>query len=162
MKKYGDQRKKPRAYRPRPPMAIVEGSGTPPFDRLSPTAVWVLHKFYKKFNGFNRNNLSLTYSEASEVMSGRVFGRSLWELIGFGFIDIVRWGRLERICTIFALADRWRQYDEPDNPALEDKLNRIQETLNEIEKLKREKWPDERKQEKRERIRALRSLLLKR
>lgn len=160
MKKYEGQNKRPRAYRPRSPFAIVEGAGSPPFEHLSPTAVWVLLKIYSKFNGFNRNNLSVTYNEASEVISERVFTRCLWELRAFGFIEVVRPGRLERTCTIFALSDRWRQYNQPDNAATQDRLSRISEILQEIENLKREKWPEGQKSEKRQRMNALRKSLL--
>jgi len=127
-------------------MAIVEGSGTSPFDRLSPEAVWVLHRLYSKFKGFNRNNLSLTYDEVSQILGGRVYSRSLWQLIGFGFVDVERFGRLERTCTIFALSNRWRKWLDPSS-------------LKEIEDLKREKWPEGRKSEKRQRITALRKSL---
>jgi hypothetical protein len=137
-------------------MAIVEGSGTSPFDRLSPEAVWVLHRLYSKFKGFNRNNLSLTYDEVSQILGGRVYSRSLWQLIGFGFVDVERFGRLERTCTIFALSNRWRKWLDPSS---QPGLDQIAAILKEIEDLKREKWPEGRKSEKRQRITALRKSL---
>jgi hypothetical protein len=160
VKKYGDRGKKSNAYRPHPPFAIVEGAGTPAFKCLSPTSVWVLLKFYEKFNGLNRNNLSFTYDEASSTISERVYNRSLWELRAFGFLDVVRQGRLERICTIFALSDRWRRFKDPDDAKSQARLLQIRETLKEIESLKREKWTDERKSEKRQHMNALRRSLL--
>jgi len=148
-----EAKNKKQAYRPRPPFAIVEGAGTPPFKRLSPEAVWALLELYSKFNGRNRGNLSLTFREASRVISGRVFSRASWQLIGFGFTDVNRFGRLERVCTIFGLSDRWRRLCSPED---EGRLAKIEAALEEVEKLKREKWPEGRKSEKRERITALR------
>ena len=145
-------RNKKRAYRPRPPFAIVEGAGTPPFKKLDPEAVWVLLQFYAKFTGRNRINLSLTYREARETMSERVFSRAIWQLIGFGFIDVERWGRLERNCTLYGFSDRWRRLCGPE---VEDRRTKIGATLEEIERLKREKWEEGRKSEKRQRIIAL-------
>jgi len=151
MKKHGqDERKQKQrhaAYRPKPPFGIIEGIGTPPFERLSPTAVWALNKFYSKFNGYNRNNLSLPYREVKKIMSPFIFNRSLWELLGFGFIDVQRFGRLERNCSIFSLSDRWRRWQTPDSGP---QLDRIAATLQEIEKLKREKWSEGKKAEKRQ------------
>ena len=147
------RRNKKHAYKPRSPFAIVEGAGTPPFKKLSPEAVWVLLELYRKFNGYNRGDLSLTFNEVSRTMSGRVFSRALWELIGFGFIDVNRPGRLERTCTIFGFSDRWRQLRAPE---AEDRRAKIGALLEEIEKLKREKWEEGRKSEKRQRIAALR------
>jgi hypothetical protein len=157
MEKHGrDERKNKQqraAYRPKPPFAIIEGVSTPPFDRLSPTAVWVLVKLYSKFNGFNRANLSVPYRGVKEIMSPFILTRSIWELLAFGFIDVQRWGRLERNCSIFSISDRWRRWQAPDS---ELHLDRIAAVLAEIEKLRREKWPEGRKSEKRQRIAALR------
>jgi len=147
-----EPRNKKGAYRPRPPFSIVEGNGTPPFEKLSPEAVWALLQLYSKFKGHNRSNLSLTYAEARPTMCERVFSRALWQLIGFGFIDVVRWGRLERNCTLLGISDRWRRLA---TPGAVDRLGEIESILEQIEKLKREKWPADRKEEKRMRIRAL-------
>jgi hypothetical protein len=140
------------AYRPKPPFAIVEGSGTPPFKKLDPEAVWVLFQLYSKFTGRNRSNLSLTYREARETMSERVFNRAIWQLIGFGFVDVVRWGRLARNCTLYGFSDRWRRLCAPES---DNRRAKIGTTLEEIEKLKREKRSEGQKLEKRMRITAL-------
>ena len=84
----GSARNVRRAYQPTAPFKTVEGVGTEPFKRLSAYAVYVLVRFYEKFNGYNRNELSLPYREIKKAMSGAVFSRSIWELIGYGFIDV--------------------------------------------------------------------------
>ena len=96
-------------------------------------AVFVLLKLYEKFKGFNRYDLSLTYKEINSKMSNTLFSRSIWELLGFGFIDVRRFGGLERNCTIFCLSQRWRKLN--DKP---EKLDLIQGLLSEMEKLKRQ------------------------
>jgi len=120
------------AYRPRPPFKIIEGIGTEPFRHLSPWAVWILAQFYSKFNGKNRANLSLTYSETESTMSSLVFTRSIWEIVGFGFLDVKRFGRLERNASVYALSDRWRSLDSPQ------KCAEIEATLEKIRILQRE------------------------
>jgi len=147
-----NSKNKKSSYRPRPPFAIVEGAGTDVWSLLGPAAVWVLLMFYKKFNGRNRSNLSVTYREVKSFICERVFGRAIWQLIGFGFIDVKRWGRLERNCSLYGLSDRWRKLTGPTN---EDRRAKIGDRLKEIEKLKRERGGGE----KRQRIAALRKSL---
>jgi hypothetical protein len=156
MDKLREQKNKKHAYRPRPPFHIIEGGGSEPFQQLHPEAVWVLHEFYGKFNGFNRSNLSCTFNEVKNVMSGRVFSRALWKLIGFGFLDIKRFGRLERTCSIFALSDRWRRLCGSEAAA---RRAEIRALLEDIERLKRESWPKEKRSEKQDRIRVLKKRL---
>ena len=156
MQKYRDpkeRKKRQWGYKPRPPFAIVEGAGTPLFNRLSPEAVWVLLKLYSKFNGKNRSNLSLTYRETKETMCSKVRSRATWQLLGYGFIDVIRWGRLERNCTIFAFSDRWRRCCAPE---AEPQLDKIEAILKKIQILQREKSEVGSKSEKRQRIAALR------
>jgi hypothetical protein len=153
VQKYRDpkeRKKRQCGYKPKSPFAIVEGAGTPPFNRLSPEAVWVLLKLYAKFNG---KNLSLTYRETKETMCSKVRSRATWQLLGYGFIDVVRWGRLERNCTIFALSDRWRRFCAQED---EPRLDKIEAIFNEIQILQREKCEVGGKSEKRQRIAALR------
>jgi hypothetical protein len=159
MDKLRESKNKKHAYRPRPPFAIVEGAGTPPFKKLDPEAVWVLLQLYSKFTGRNRSNLSLTYREARETMSERVLNRAIWQLLGYGFIDVVRWGRLERNCTLYGFSDRWRRLNTPE---ADDRLAKIGAILEDIEKLKREKWPEGRESEKRMRIVELQKSLFER
>ena len=156
MRKYRDPKERKQrqwGYKPRSPFAIVEGAGTPPFNRLSPEAVWVLLKLYAKFNGKNRSDLSLTYRETKETMCSKVRSRATWQLLGYGFIDVKRWGRLERNCTIFALSDRWRRLYAPE---AEPQLDKIEAILKKIQILQREKCEGGSKSEKRQRIAALR------
>ncbi len=79
-------------------------------------------------------DLSLTYKEVRKKMSNRPFSRSIWELIGYGFIEVRRFGRLERNCSIYGLSNRWRHLSE--KPEV---LNQIEKLLKEIERLKRER-----------------------
>lgn len=151
--KKGRREHHPQAYRPRPPFKIIEGVDTEPFRHLSPWAVWILTRFYGKFTGKNRANLSLTYKEVKDTMSGVVFVRSIWELVGFGFVDILRHGRLERNASFYALSDRWRSlFDDPQ------KCSEIELILEEIRKLQRENGVSC----KRAKLNAIRDRLLRR
>lgn len=143
---------KSKAYKPKRPFKTIEGVGTEAWERLDPGAVWVLTEYYKKFNGFNRNNLSLTYKEVKPKMSTLLFSRFNWQLIGFGFLDVVRLGRLERNCSLYGLSDRWRKLTKDPK-----KLDTIQELLSKVEKLKRKKGS----QEKRMKINRLRHEIMK-
>lgn len=66
-------------------------------------------------------------------MSGVVFVRSIWELIGYGFLDVRRFGRLERNASLYALSDRWRSLNDPE------KCGEIENTLREIRDLQRKR-----------------------
>jgi len=122
-------------YSARAPFKIIEGVDTEPFVRLSPWAVWVLARFYIKWDGRTRNrgNLSVTYKEVGQTISSATFIRALWELVGFGFLDVARFGRLERNASLYALSDRWRGLSDPV------KCGEIECTLEEIRKLQRER-----------------------
>lgn len=85
-------------------------------------------------------------------MSSLIFTRWQWQLIGFGFIDVVRSGRLERNCSLYGLSNRWRRLSEKPET-----LDEIEQLLNEIERLKREKGSEE----KRMKINALRKKALR-
>jgi hypothetical protein len=147
---------KQQAYQPQRPFRTVEGIDAweqgEPFRRLSPWAVWIVMRLYEKFNGHNRANLSLPYREAKPVMSSFVFIRSMWEAIGYGFVDSRRFGRLEANCSLYALSDRWRRLAKDPK-----KLDKVEATLRELGKVMREPGGIE----KRMRVRALRSSLLK-
>lgn len=140
------------AYKPKPPFRTIEGIGTDVFNRLSRNAVFILVKFYERFNGYNQHDLSLPYEEVKSKISTRVFSRSIWELIGFGFVDVIRFGRLERYCSLYGLSSRWRKLN--DQPK---KLDQIQKLLSEIEELKRKKG----NVEKRMKMSALRKKVIK-
>ena len=139
------------AYKPKKPYRSVEGIGSMPWKKLSRDAVFVLNKFYEKFNGYNRYDLSLTYDEAKSKISNRPFSNALLELLAFGFIDIKRPGRLERECSIYGLNNRWRRLDE--EPKI---LDEIEVSLEEIKNLKRKPGG----QKKRMRINELRKKVL--
>ena len=130
------------AYKPRKPFKAIEGVGTRPWMRLSRNSVYVLNRFYAKFNGYNRDNLSLTYKEMNGKLSGRLFTAALWELMSFGFIDRVRSGRLEKECSIYRLSNRWRKFEDK-----EETLNEIELRLGKIEELRRKKGSLEKRTE---------------
>jgi len=128
------QKSRKKTYQPKPPFSSVEGNGTLPFNKLDRGAVWVLMRFYAKFNGYNRYDLSLPYKEVKHEMSSKIFTRSIWQCIGFGFLDVTRWGRLERNSSLYGLSNRWRKLcEEPE------KLEKIEALLKEIEHLKKQK-----------------------
>jgi len=139
------------AYKPKIPFQTVEGLGTPPWMMLSRNGVYVLDRFYAKFNGYNRSNLTLTYREMKDKMSFRLFSSAIWEVIGFGFIDSLNPGGLERKSTIYGLSNRWRKLlEEPGN------LEKIRSLLKEVKDLKRKAGGIE----KRMKIRKLRKQIL--
>lgn len=140
------------AYKPKKPFKTIEGVGTKPWMRLSRNAVYVLDRLYAKFNGYNRDDLSLTYKEMKEKMSNRLFTTALWELMGFGFIDRVRKGRLERECSIYRLSNRWRKLKNESKT-----LDEIELLLDKVEKLMREEGGIE----KRMRINKFRNRILR-
>ena len=76
-----------KAYRPKPPFITVEGIKSEVYEYLSPIAVWVLCEFYRKFNGYNRQNLSLTGKDVKGKISTTTLSKSIWELVAYGFID---------------------------------------------------------------------------
>jgi len=120
------------AYQPKKPFKSVEGADSEAWEMLSPYAVWVLMGFYKKFDGYNRNCLKLSYSEVSNKVSNNTFNKAVWELKGFGFIDVVRSGLLERNNTLYALTNRWKGLSKKP-----DKLYSISKLLKKVEKVKR-------------------------
>jgi len=122
------------AYKPKRPFSSVEGVGSEAWNRLDFGAVGLLMKFLEKFNGYNRANLSVTYREVKNKVSSLVFTRWIWQLIGYGFLDVKRQGRLERHCSLYGLSDRWRSLS-----AQPKKLDEIGKLLDAIEKLKRER-----------------------
>jgi hypothetical protein len=63
-----------------------------------------------KYNGNNERNLSYTYQEAEMIMNRRTFKKGIDELVEFGFIDVIRSGRLNRVCNLYALSRRWQFY----------------------------------------------------
>jgi len=122
------------AYKPKKPYKSVEGLGSKPWLKMTRHGAYVLDRFYAKFNGFNRDDLSLTYAEVKDKMSNRLFTAGLWEVFGFGFIDRIRPGRLERQCSIYRISNRWRKLE--NNP---ESLDDIERFLKEILELGRKK-----------------------
>lgn len=120
------------AYKPKKPFWTIEGVGSEAWKRLDMGAIGLLMKFYEKFNGYNRANLSVTYREIKHKVSSFVFTRWIWQLTGYGFLDIKRQGRLERHCSLYGLGDRWRRLSEEPK-----KLDRTGSLLAEVERLKR-------------------------
>jgi len=131
------------SYKPKLPFRSVEGTESPAYKRLSRDAVWVLMEFYRKFDGFNRHCLVLTYKEISDRISSGTFSKAIWELRAFGFMDTIRPGRLERNVSIYAFSNRWKKIKDPK------RLDRIEHLLScakKVEKIKPPKGLDESKQ----------------
>jgi hypothetical protein len=154
-KKHKQSNQSNRAYKPKPPYAAVEGIESPAYEKLSPHAVWALLEFYRKFNGYNRNNLALSYKEVKNKVSTGTFNKAIWELQGFGFLDTVRLGRLERNNSIYALSTRWKRLSN----SLE-KLGRIEKLLTRAEKVKRINTPQNLSDEEKSSFRLKRKQLL--
>jgi hypothetical protein len=85
-------------------------------------------------------------------MSSLIFTRYLWQLIGYGFLDIRRTGRLMRNCSLFGISNRWRKLNEEP-----EKLNEIEKLLNQVELLKHQPG----NQKKRMKMAKLRNRILK-
>lgn len=130
------------AYKPKKPFKSIEGIGSKSWEMLSRNAVFVLVKFYEKFKGYNRYDLSLTYGEVRHKMTNRPFADALLELISFGFLDKKRSGRLERQCSIYGLSSRWSRLDQ--QPI---KLDEIKLLVDKIKILRREKGSVEKRME---------------
>lgn len=145
-----------KAYRPKPPYISVEGIKSPAFEELSPYAVCVLIYLYRKFDGYNRSMLVLTKSEMKHQMSAPSLGKSVWELIAFGFVDVVEWGGLNvgesPRPSRYRLSHRWQKIGESYQ-----KRKTLRRLLSQIDVLKRENICEGRKQK----IRALRKKVLK-
>ena len=77
---------------------------------LDPYAIAAFVHIAIKYKGNNKNDLSLTYAEASCLMDTHRFKKSIDMLVEFGFIDIVRSGGVWKKCNIFALSERWRLF----------------------------------------------------
>lgn len=74
-----------------------------------PARVAYLHLKYK-FNGKNAEDLSLTYNEMEPLMSRKTFSKAMKQLLGCGFVKLVRKGGLMRNPNIYALSDDWGFY----------------------------------------------------
>jgi len=152
------------AYRPKPPFRSVEGIESLAWGKLSPHAVWVLMEFYGKFDGFNRSNLTLSYSEVRTKIANGTFNKAIWELISYGFIDVRRFGRLERNNSIYALTNRWKSLNENSR-----KIKKVEKLLSHLERVKRINTPknlsEEQKSEfrikRRQMIRKIKLMILK-
>ncbi len=125
-----------KAYKPKPPFRAVEGVEGQAWIMLSRDAVWLLMEFYREFNGYNRSNLSVTYGAVKGRISNGTFNKAIWELVGYGFLDIIRRGRLERNASIYALSDRWMRYENKDKD-----LQDIRSILEELGKESRTMTP---------------------
>ena len=69
------------AYKPKPPFRSVEGVESLAWGKLSCHAVWVLMEFYRRFDGYNRFCLTLSYKEVKRRMACGTFSKAIWELI---------------------------------------------------------------------------------
>ena len=144
-----------KAYKPKPPFRSVEGIGSLAWDRLSPFAVFTLMEFYRKFDGFNRSNLTLSYKEVQPKIANGTFSKAIWELIGFGFIDVQRFGRLERNNSIYGLSNRWERVSQDP-----EKVIRIKKLLVRAEKVKHINTPSHLSEDEKSNFRNRRKQLL--
>jgi len=102
------QKQRKKAYKPKPPYISVEGIKSKAYERLSPNAVWVLCEIYRKFNGYNRQNISLTGKDVKGKISTATHSKAIWELVAYGFIDIKQRGSLNKKCSLYGISGRWK------------------------------------------------------
>ncbi|MBA7616880.1 hypothetical protein ES703_24182 [subsurface metagenome] len=126
---------------PRPPFKCVEGIGSKAMRKLTGSDILVLTMLYEKFNGMNRDNISLPFHEIKERISKMTFFKSIQRLVAFGFIRIVRSGRIGKgqRCSIYGLSDLWRKFER--KPV---ELERIEGALKKIDSLKNSKTQEHR------------------
>lgn len=117
-------------HQPRKPFKCVEGIGSETMRKLNSFDVLVLTMLYEKFNGYNRNNLDLPFREVKERISKPTFFKSIQRLIAFGFLYVVKKGRInpDKTYSIYGLSDSWRKFEK--EPA---ELDRIEKLLEEAE-----------------------------
>ena len=144
------------AYRPKPPFRSVEGIESLAWSKLSPHAVWVLMEFYGKFDGYNRSNLTLSYSEVRTKMANGTFNKSIWELVGYGFIKVIRFGRLERNNSLYALTNRWKGLNENSR-----KIKKVEKLLSRLERVKRINTPKSISEEQKSEFRIKRRQMMR-
>jgi len=73
--------------------------------KLSPSA-WVVYDLMRrKFNGNNWDDISLTHSEVEGIVSGKTFVKAKLELWKTGIIKVIRWGKGQKICSLFDLSN---------------------------------------------------------
>jgi hypothetical protein len=123
---------------PRPPFKCFEGIGSKAMRKLTGSDILVLTMLYEKFNGSNRNNLELPFFEVRDRISKMTFFKSIRRLCAYGFIRVVRAGRIGegRRPSIYGLSDLWRKFEH--TPA---ELERIEVALQKIEVLKKSTSP---------------------
>ena len=128
-------------HHPRPPFKCIEGIGSKAMRKLNAFDLLVLTMLYEKFNGMNRDNISLPFREVRERIAKATFFKSIQRLVAFGFIRIVRSGRIGKgqRCSIYGLSDLWRKFER--KPA---ELERIEGALEKIDALKNSKTQEHR------------------
>lgn len=120
-------------HQPRKPFKCVEGIGSETWRKLRAHDQMTLIMFYETFNGWNRNRLSLPFLKVRGRISKPTFFKSIQRLIAFGFLYVVKKGRInpDKTYSIYGLSDSWRKFEK--KPA---DLDRIEKLLEEAEVLK--------------------------
>lgn len=117
-------------HQPRKPFKCVEGIGSEAWRKLRAYDQMTVIMFYETFNGVNRNRLSLPFLEVRGRISKPTFFKSIQRLIAFGFLYVVKKGRInpDKTYSIYGLSDSWRKFEK--EPA---DLDRIEKLLEEAE-----------------------------
>lgn len=133
--------KEAKPHLPRPPFKCVEGIGSKVWEKLTNSDVLVLTMFYEKFNGHNRNNLELPFGQVKDRISKMTFFKSIQRLLAFGFIRVVRAGKIGigQRCSIYGLSDLWRKFERKPK-----ELERIETALKKINSLNNSKSQEHR------------------
>jgi hypothetical protein len=66
-----------------------------------------------KYTPGHEQNISFTYQEGQQLMSKKVFARSIDKLIEVGLIDLVEHWRYSQRPNVYGLSSRWHNYGEP-------------------------------------------------
>ena len=81
---------------------------------VSTNGLWAYIRIRQKYNGYNKNNLSLVHREIKYKIksSATYYNVIIPELIRLGLIEIVKKGGLHKQPNIYGLSDDWKYITE--------------------------------------------------
>jgi len=86
---------------------------------LSVHARYLYLEMKRRYNGDNCRTFNFPHSVGRQMMNGSTFTASVNALILHGFIDCIRFGRVNRIVSEYRFSSRWHQWpDIADRPDL--------------------------------------------
>lgn len=78
--------------------------------KLTPYSILIYLNMKARYTGSNENDISLTYTEASELMNPRTFTKSIDQLIELGFIELVEQNWNKRKPNVYGFSEQWRYF----------------------------------------------------